>query len=106
MKQKKLNRRDFLRLSTLAAAGTALAGCAGTPTPEVVEKVRLRETLRPAPCEERKSGHLPETAWGEGAAGSVRSRALPGEYRSRSDVRLPASIQRAANSCIACLTRT
>ena len=37
MNQKKLNRRDFLRLGGLAAAGTALASCGATP--EVVEKV-------------------------------------------------------------------
>jgi len=34
---KKLSRRDFLRMSTLTAAGAALAGCAA-PTPEVVKE--------------------------------------------------------------------
>ncbi|MBN1811219.1 MAG: extracellular solute-binding protein [Anaerolineae bacterium] len=39
MSQKKLSRRDFLRLSALTAAGAALAGCAcPTPEPQVVEK--------------------------------------------------------------------
>lgn len=36
--KKNLNRRDFLRMSALTAAGAALAGCGATPTPEVVEK--------------------------------------------------------------------
>jgi multiple sugar transport system substrate-binding protein len=36
--QKKLSRRDFLRLSALTAAGAALAGCCPPAEPEVVEK--------------------------------------------------------------------
>jgi multiple sugar transport system substrate-binding protein len=36
--QKKLNRRDFLRLSALTAAGAALAGCCPPAEPEVVER--------------------------------------------------------------------
>lgn len=38
MASKKLNRREFLRIAALSAAGTALAGCA-TPTPETVTEV-------------------------------------------------------------------
>jgi len=37
MDQKRLNRRDFLRLSALTATGAVLAGCA-KPTPEVVQQ--------------------------------------------------------------------
>ena len=37
MGTEKLSRRDFLRMSTLAAAGAALAGCA-QPTPEVIRE--------------------------------------------------------------------
>ena len=43
MDNKKLSRRDFLRMSTLTAAGAALAGCA-TPTPEVIKEV-VKETV-------------------------------------------------------------
>jgi len=35
--KKRLSRRDFLRMSTLAAAGAALVGCA-TPTPQVIKE--------------------------------------------------------------------
>ncbi|MBN1810578.1 MAG: sugar ABC transporter substrate-binding protein [Anaerolineae bacterium] len=38
MASKKLSRRDFLRLSALAAAGAALAGCCPTAEPTTVEK--------------------------------------------------------------------
>ena len=34
----KVSRRDFLRLSALAAAGAAIAGCGPTPTPEVIRE--------------------------------------------------------------------
>jgi multiple sugar transport system substrate-binding protein len=45
MAQKNLNRRDFLRLSALTAAGAALAGCT-TPTPETVTiKETVKETV-------------------------------------------------------------
>jgi ABC-type glycerol-3-phosphate transport system substrate-binding protein len=37
MGKAKLNRRDFLRVSALTAAGAALAACGPTPTPETVE---------------------------------------------------------------------
>ena len=43
MSQKNLSRRDFLRLGALTAAGTLVAACAPTPTPEVVEKVVTKE---------------------------------------------------------------
>lgn len=42
MAKKLLNRRDFLRLAGLAAAGTIVTACA-TPTPEIVEKEVTRE---------------------------------------------------------------
>jgi len=46
VESKKLSRRDFLRLSTLTAAGAALAACGPAPTPEVVkEEVIVRETV-------------------------------------------------------------
>ena len=38
MDQKRLNRRDFLRLSALTAAGAALAGCGPAPTPQVIKE--------------------------------------------------------------------
>lgn len=38
MDQKRLNRRDFLRLSALTAAGAALAACGPAPTPQVVQE--------------------------------------------------------------------
>lgn len=38
MSQKRLSRRDFLRLSALTAAGAALAGCCPTSEPEIIEK--------------------------------------------------------------------
>lgn len=47
MTRKKVSRREFLRLSTLTAAGAALAGCA-TPTPQVVKEtveVPVKETV-------------------------------------------------------------
>jgi multiple sugar transport system substrate-binding protein len=43
MSQKNLSRRDFLRLGALTAAGTLVAACGPTPTPEVVEKVVTKE---------------------------------------------------------------
>ena len=38
MRERKLNRRQFLRLSASAAAGAILAGCRQAATPQVVEK--------------------------------------------------------------------
>ena len=38
MSNKRLSRRDFLRMSALGAAGAALAGCT-TPTPEVIREM-------------------------------------------------------------------
>ena len=38
MEQRKLNRRDFLQMATLAAAGTLVSQCAPAATPEVIEK--------------------------------------------------------------------
>ncbi|HEY64757.1 MAG TPA: twin-arginine translocation signal domain-containing protein [Caldilineae bacterium] len=47
--KRRLSRRDFLRLSTMAAAGTVLAACA-TPTPMVVEKeVVVEKVVTPTP---------------------------------------------------------
>jgi multiple sugar transport system substrate-binding protein len=43
MSQKNLSRRDFLRLGALTAAGTLVAACGPTPTPEVMEKVVTKE---------------------------------------------------------------
>jgi multiple sugar transport system substrate-binding protein len=43
MSQKNLSRRDFLRLGALTAAGTLIAACGPTPTPEVMEKVVTKE---------------------------------------------------------------
>jgi len=40
MQGKKLTRRDFLRLSTVTAAGAVAAACAA-PTPVVVEKEKV-----------------------------------------------------------------
>jgi ABC-type transport system substrate-binding protein len=42
MKDKRINRRDFLRLAAMAAVGAAATACA-TPTPEVIEKEVTRE---------------------------------------------------------------
>ena len=36
MEQRKLNRRDFLRLSAVAAAGAVVAACAPA-TPQIIE---------------------------------------------------------------------
>jgi multiple sugar transport system substrate-binding protein len=47
MTGKTLNRRDFLRVSALTAAGAALAGCA-TPTPEQVQVEVTREVVEQA----------------------------------------------------------
>jgi multiple sugar transport system substrate-binding protein len=38
MESKKLDRREFLRLSVLTAAGAALASCGPAPTPEVIRE--------------------------------------------------------------------
>ncbi len=43
MNIQKLNRRDMLKGLGLAVAGTALAACGPTPTPEVIEKVVTKE---------------------------------------------------------------
>jgi multiple sugar transport system substrate-binding protein len=51
---KNLNRRDFLRLSALTAAGAALAGCAPAPTAEVVKEtveVPVEQTVVVQPTE-------------------------------------------------------
>jgi multiple sugar transport system substrate-binding protein len=48
MKNKALNRRDFLRMAALTAAGAALSGCGPAPTPEVVKEtveVPVKETV-------------------------------------------------------------
>jgi multiple sugar transport system substrate-binding protein len=48
MGAKRLSRRDFLRLSTLTAAGAALAGCGPPATPQVVKEtveVPVKETV-------------------------------------------------------------
>jgi multiple sugar transport system substrate-binding protein len=50
MDTKKLSRRDFLRMSTLVAAGAALASCGPTPTPEVVhEEVEVTRMVAGTP---------------------------------------------------------
>ena len=38
MNRKRLSRRDFLRMSAVAAAGAALAGCGPAPTAEVIKE--------------------------------------------------------------------
>jgi ABC-type glycerol-3-phosphate transport system substrate-binding protein len=49
MEQKKLSRRDFLRLSAMTAAGAALAACAGpTPAPATEEAAAPVEEAPPA----------------------------------------------------------
>jgi ABC-type glycerol-3-phosphate transport system substrate-binding protein len=54
MSKKQLSRRDFLRLSAVAAAGTALGACAG-PTPEPTEEAAV--STSPPPSE------IDLTAW-------------------------------------------
>ena len=47
MGAKKLNRRDFLRMSALTAAGVALAGCGPTPTPTTPAPAKVPATAAP-----------------------------------------------------------
>jgi peptide/nickel transport system substrate-binding protein len=72
MQTKKLNRRDFLRLSAMTMAGAALAGCCPSPTPPEPEKIvetKIVEveggerviTVVPTP-EEAEGGDMEETA--------------------------------------------
>jgi peptide/nickel transport system substrate-binding protein len=51
MQPKKLNRRDFLRLSALTAAGAVMAGCCPTPTPAPTEQPPGAATEVPSPTE-------------------------------------------------------
>jgi len=47
MEKRKITRRDFLRVSSAAAAGAALLGaCGTTPTPQVIEKVVEKEVTK------------------------------------------------------------
>jgi multiple sugar transport system substrate-binding protein len=74
--QKKLSRRDFLRLSALTAAGAAFAGCCPSVEPEIVEKEVVvtklvtekeeveKEVLVTVPSEEMEPVELRIAWWG------------------------------------------
>ena len=61
---KKLNRRDFLRLSTVAAAGAAVAACAKTEEPTVA--VEPTATTKAASADPTATP-VPEIVWPRGA---------------------------------------
>ena len=58
MENRKLNRRDFLRLSAAAATGAVLAACAPAAAPQVVKETVVVEKVVEAPAKPAEKVHI------------------------------------------------
>ncbi|NJM39792.1 MAG: hypothetical protein HC853_02975 [Anaerolineae bacterium] len=83
MSQKReLNRRDFLRLSAMTAAGAALAACGGgeaapaaVPAPAAAPAAATEAPAAASPCGSNRSAHRADDS------GSSHSRACDGSFQ-------------------------